>query len=145
MATGCGGSDEQPGSEPTAQVGDLAALNRGSLERQLGNAFEAGLYRLAVMSQPGDDATDLGQDLPTGVVTGVSCSGSPDDGSERCRVDWRAVGGARRSTRYAVRILGGGCFAAGARPQLPDRRDATIASFSENPLNALVSTEQGCS
>jgi hypothetical protein len=93
------------------------------------------------MSQPGDDATDLGQDLPTGVVTTVRCA--PDDSN--CAITWSTVSGERRTTRYSVRVLPGACFTAAARPALADHRDPTIGGYSENPLNALVSAEGGCS
>lgn len=61
-----------------------------------------------------------------------------------CNVHWETVSGAPRVTEYHVRILAGGCFAAGARPPYPQHRDATISSYSENPLNALVSADPRC-
>jgi len=121
------------------------------LRRQLSNAFDAGLYRLAVMSQPRDSATDLGQSLPTGLVRTVSCgrAGAPE-ASERtevahCTVAWQTVSGKPRTTRYLVRLFPTGCFAAGATPQLPQHRDNTIETYSEHPLNELVSVESQCS
>ena len=141
MLGGCGG-DSEP--QPTASAAATDAVDRlagAELERQLGNAFDAALYRLAVMSQPGEDATDLGQDLPTGIVTAVRCA--PNDSA--CEVSWRTVSDERRTTRYSVRLLPGACFAAAARPALADHPDPTTGGYSENPLNALVSTEERCS
>jgi hypothetical protein len=139
--SGCFGSaDEQPAKE-TAHVSgpDLPARQ---LERELGNGFRRSLYRLAVMSQHSDDATDLGQDLPTGLLDRVRCGGT---GSRwTCTVRWKTTGGRPRTTRYAVRQLGGGCFSAGAEPPLPERYDSTIRSYAENPLNVVVSTRRGC-
>jgi hypothetical protein len=138
LLAGCGG-DSTP--EPAPDPEPSGSLPRGELERQLGNAFDAALYRLAVMSQPGDDATDLGQDLPTGIVTAGRCE--PE--REACEVGWQTASGERRTTRYSVKLLAGACFAAAARPALADHRDPTIGGYSENPLNALVSSEEGCS
>jgi hypothetical protein len=138
-----GGGSESAGSAHYAAPSDL--------RRQLANAFDAGLYRLAVMSQPRDSATDLGQSLPTGLVRTVSCGGSgAPEGSRRtkvahCTVAWETVAGAPRTTRYLVRLFPTGCFAAGATPRLPQRRDNTIQTFSEHPLNALVSAARHCS
>jgi hypothetical protein len=120
------------------------------LERQLGNGFRAGLERLAAMSQPADDAADLGQPLPTGLLDRVTCGrlaarpAAPRPWLWRCTVRWETAGGRPRRTAYDVRLLPTGCFAAGARPPLPPRRDATIKSFSEHPLNAIVSVRKGC-
>ena len=144
-STGAGGGDAQAGALAAHYVSGL------DLRRQLSNAFDAGLYRLAVMSQPRDSATDLGQSLPTGLVRTVSCgrAGAPR-GSERtelarCTVAWKTVAGAGRRTSYVVRLFPTGCFAAGATPRLPQRRDNTIQTFSEHPLNALVSVARHCS
>lgn len=139
---GCGGdSQPAPVATTTPVPASGAALERGELERQLANAFDAALYRLAVMSQPGDDATDLGQDLPTGIVTAVRC----DPDGDACAVRWRTASDQRRTIRYSVKLLPGACFAAAAHPALADHRDPTIGGYSENPLNALVSAEGACS
>ncbi|MBS1679029.1 MAG: hypothetical protein JST08_16755 [Actinobacteria bacterium] len=117
----------------------------------LGNAFAAGLYRLAVMSQPPDGATDLGQALPTGLVDGVTCGRPPATrkGASRtkvthCSVRWQTLGGESRRTDYRIRLFAGGCFDAAARPSLPPHIDPTIKAYSEHPLNVLVGTEKGC-
>lgn len=122
------------------------------LRVDLGNSFSAGLYRLAVMSQPTDGATDLGQSLPTGVLDGVACEppaagDARADGIEvaRCSVRWRTQGGSPRSTAYRVRLYPDGCFDASARPSLPPHVDPTIEGYSEHPLNVLVGAEKGCS
>jgi hypothetical protein len=153
---GCGSGGGETASGAAPGGGDLSAgpvrYAAGSeLRRQFSNAFDAGLYRLAVMSQPRDSATDLGQSLPTGLVRTVSCgtAGAPE-GAERtkvahCTVAWETVAGAPRTTRYLVRLFPTGCFAAGATPRLPQRRDNTIETFSEHPLNALVSAARHCS
>jgi hypothetical protein len=149
LCAGCGGGGEE-GAGPTATAaGPARFLGRAGLERGLGNAFHAGLYRLAVMSQPSDGATDLGQDLPTGSIDAVSCSKRAgrhgDVEVSTCDVRWRTAAGGRRLTRYQVRRYSGGCFSAGARPPLPDHRDPTIEGYSVHPLNALVSPGRGCS
>jgi hypothetical protein len=118
------------------------------LRVDLGNSFSVGLYRLAVMSQPADGATDLGQSLPTGVLDGVSC-GRPETaggGTEHadCTVRWRTQAGDPRSTDYRVRLYPDGCFDASARPSLPPHVDPTIEGYSEHPLNVLVGAEKGC-
>lgn len=121
------------------------------LRVDLGNSFSAGLYRLAVMSQPADGATDLGQPLPTGVLDGVACAppaaGTKAGGIEvaRCSVRWRTQAGSTRSTSYRVRLYPDGCFDASARPSLPPHVDPTIEGYSEHPLNVLVGAEKGCS
>lgn len=118
----------------------------------LGNAFSAGLYRLAVMSQPADGATDLGQSLPTGLLDGVSCSPRPRGKSDaakteitHCSVRWRTQGGDPRQTDYRIRMYADGCFDASAQPSLPAHIDPTIEGYSEHPLNVLVGAEKGCS
>lgn len=159
LALGSGGCGSVEGASSTgatddgAQAGAVAARYASGLDlrRQLANAFDAGLYRLAVMSQPRDSATDLGQSLPTGLVRTVSCgrAGTPE-GPQRtevahCSVAWQTVSGAPRRTRYLVRLFPTGCFAAGATPRLPQHRDNTIETYSEHPLNALVSVARQCS
>ena len=127
--------------------GYLAATD---LERQLGNAFREGLYRLAVMSQKTEDAMDLGQRLPTGVVQTVHCARAaarPGAGGVwpwSCEVRWKSVEGGALRTRYDVRLTRGECFAAGAAPRRQPHYDATIRTYSEDPLNALVSVRRGC-
>jgi hypothetical protein len=151
---GSGGGDTASGAAPSGsdQSAGPARYAAGSdLRRQLANAFDAGLYRLAVMSQPRDSASDLGQPLPTGLVRTVSCgTAAAPEGAGRtklahCTVAWETVAGAPRTTRYLVRLFPTGCFAAGATPRLPQHRDNTIATFSEHPLNALVSATRHCS
>jgi hypothetical protein len=146
---GCGGGSHAAttSSAPRPTGGYLAA---DDLERQLGNAFRHGLYRLAVMSQKSDDAMDLGQRLPTGLVRGVICgsaAGRPGDGgvwSWSCDVRWKSVEGQAQDTRYDVRLTRGACFAAGAAPRREPRYDATIRTYAEDPLNALASARRGC-
>jgi hypothetical protein len=148
LSAGCGDNGERTTTALSATDSKQSFLGTGGLERGLGNAFRAGLYRLAVMSQPPDGATDLGQDLPTGVLHGVSCA---TDSRRRgaievssCTVRWRTVAGRSRLTRYVVRRYPTGCFAAGAQPRYPNHRDPTIESYSEHPLNALVSVGEDC-
>jgi hypothetical protein len=132
---------------PRPTRGYLAA---NDLQRQLGNAFRTGLYRLAVMSQRTEDAMDLGQRLPTGLVRGVRCASTAarpgGDGVWRwgCDVRWKSVEGGAQRTRYDVRLTRGNCFAAGAAPHRRAHYDITIRTYSEDPLNALVSLRRGC-
>jgi len=151
---GSGGGDSSTGAGGTDSTAAATTAHYAAgldLRRQLANAFDAGLYRLAVMSQPPDGASDLGQSLPTGLVRSVSCgrAGTPE-GTERteiarCKVAWQTVAGEPRTTAYVVRLFPSGCLAAGATPALPQHRDSTIKSFSEHPLNALVSVAKECS
>jgi hypothetical protein len=123
---------------------------RGHLERQLGNAFRKGLYRLAVMSQRSADAMDLGQRLPTGLLRSVRCDSAgpqPSGGGTwawTCKVAWRSVEGRSERTTYAVRLRPGACFAAGATPHRGVRYDSTIRTYSQDPLDALGSVRPGC-
>jgi hypothetical protein len=116
----------------------------------LGNGFRAGLDRLAVMSQPPDDASDLGQSLPTGLLDRVSCAAAAPRPAGRapwpwrCTVRWETARGRARRTGYAVRVTAAGCYSAGADPALPPHRDPTIQTYSEHPLNTLVSVRAGC-
>jgi len=133
-------------SAPTPVGGYLAAAD---LERQLGNSFRHGLYRLAVMSQKSEDAMDLGQRLPTGLLRDVHCTSGaarPSGGvwPWSCHVRWKTVEGHAQRTRYAVRMTRGECFAAGAAPRRQPRYDATIRTYGEDPLNALATTRRGC-
>jgi hypothetical protein len=148
VVAGCGGEDHASSDTPARPKGGYIAA--ADLERQLGNAFRQGLYRLAVMSQRSDEAKDLGQPLPTGLLDDVSCSSSAEKpGGGRvwmwsCAVRWKSVRGRRQLTRYAVRLSPGECFAAGATPARAERYDATIRSYSEDPLNVLGSVRPGC-
>ena len=149
--SGCGGaghaSDSSSSAAPRPSGGYLAAAD---LERQLGNAFRRGLYRLAVMSQRTEDAMDLGQRLPTGLLREVSCdSAAPRPGGGgpwawTCAVSWRSVEGRAQRTRYAVLLRPGQCFAAGATPHRGARYDSTIRTYSADPLDALGSVRRGC-
>jgi hypothetical protein len=155
LAPGLGGCGDSPHSSDAAPAGSESAgaatyVAGAELKRQLVNAFDAGLYRLAVMSQPADGATDLGQSLPTGLVDGVECmrvnpAAAREPLATHCSVRWQTVAGRARLTRYLVRLFPTGCFAAGAQPRFPDHRDPTIEGFSEHPLNALVSAGEQCS
>jgi hypothetical protein len=130
-----------------------AYLDRHALALAVGNGFRARLDQLAVVQQPPEGATDLGQDLPAGLVRDVRCdaaagTAAPPAGGRpwtwSCRVRWETVAGAPKTTNYTVRSLATGCFAAGATPRLPDVRDPTIASYSEHPLNVVASQRKGC-
>src|SRR5262249_41672531 len=110
---------------PSALVrGQRGYYDAEQLERRLSNAFRAGLYRLAVITQPGEEAADVGQQLPTGKVSGVRCDAqkpAPSAGGAwawRCEVRWRTVAGAERRTTYAVRLTPDSCFDAEAEPHL---------------------------
>ncbi len=155
LGAGCGGGDDplSGGAETSAATATAPAryLPAGDLRRELGNGVRAGLYRLAVMSQPPDDSADLGQRLPAGTVERVRCGAAgalPIAAGQpwrwACHVAWRTVEGATRTTSYDVRLLPNGCFAAGAVPRYPEHRDTTIASYSEHPLNAIASARRGC-
>jgi hypothetical protein len=145
---GCGGkSHKPPAATPRPAGGYLASAD---LERQMGNAFRKGLYRLAVMSQKSEDAVDLGQPLPTGIVRGVDCgaqAAAPRDGQPwawDCRVAWKTVDGRAQRTSYVVRLWPGKCFAAGATPQRKPLYDVTIRTYAEDPLNGLTGASRGC-
>jgi hypothetical protein len=150
VLAGCGGgSPAAPANASTAHPtgGYLAATD---LERQLGSAFRHGLYRLAVMSQKSEDALDLGQPLPTGLLREVHCESAaprPSGGAAWpwiCDVRWKTVEGRAQRTRYSVRLTRGDCFAAGAAPRRQPRYDATIRTYGEDPLNALGTLRRGC-
>jgi hypothetical protein len=149
VLAGCGG-EGHASSEKLTQHPKGGYLSAADLERQLGNAFRKGLYRLAVMTQRSEDAKDLGQPLPTGLVDRVSCSsGAPQPSGARawawsCGVTWKSVEGHREQTKYAVRLSPGECFAAGATPARTKLYDATIRTYSEDPLNVLGSLRPGC-
>jgi hypothetical protein len=150
-SAGCGGGGSgsaQSKSEAATPSGGY--LEGAELQRQLGNAFRKGLYRISVMTQRTEDAKDLGQPLPTGVVQSVRCTAAgtqPAGGGMwpwTCSVAWRTVAGTPQTTRYDVRLRKGRCFAAGATPERRLRYDATIKTYSQDPLNALVSLRPGC-
>ncbi len=146
---GCGGGHGRPPQHPagSAATGFLAPAE---LRRDLGNAFRAGLDRLALMSQPPDEATTLATDLPKGLLDRVTCTAArprPAAGQPwpwQCRVRWQSAGGRERTTSYAVQLLPTRCFAATAEPAFPAHRDTTIATYSEHPLNTFVSLKHGC-
>ena len=147
-AAGCGGAHHRATAASTPHA--VGYLPAGELQRDLGNGFRAGLDKLAVMDQPVDDATDLGQELPTGLLDRVSCSAAAPKPAKAqpwqwsCSVRWTTAAGRARTTRYAVRLFPTRCFAAGADPALPAHRDPTIGSFAEHPLNTVVSVKRGC-
>ena len=138
VAAGCGGGgdEDQPAGNVPADPGTIA---RAEVQRQVGTAFADGLDRLAVMNQPRDEAADLGQDVPKGLLSAVACP-SP----ESCTVRWRTVKGQSRSTAYRIRAFRGACLTAAADPSLPNTWDATLKTTAENPLNTLIGTGQGC-
>jgi hypothetical protein len=150
VLAGCGGGDHASKDSENVAKPTGGYLSAPDLERQLGNAFRKGLYRLAVMTQHSEDAKDLGQPLPTGLVDTVSCSSSgpqPSGGHAwtwGCGVKWKSVDGHREQTKYAVRLTPESCFAAGATPARAKLYDATIRTYSEDPLNALGSVRPGC-
>lgn len=148
----CGGGSAHggAGAGTPRSAGPARYLDRHALALALGNGFRAGLDQLAVMEQPPEGATDLGQDLPAGLLRDVRCApATPRPAGARpwpwsCRVRWETLGGASKITNYTVRAFATGCFAAGATPRLADIRDPTIATFSEHPLNAVASVRKGC-
>jgi hypothetical protein len=153
-SVGC--SDDDGSAADATPVAALAPpapgrfLTRAELANQLGNLFHRRLYQLAVMTQPGDDASDLGQALPRGTLRTASCEPAGDRPSGgrswawSCAVRWETVDGRRETTAYRVRLTSRGCFFAGASPPLEQRYDATIRSYSEHPLNQLQSLRRGC-
>jgi hypothetical protein len=148
VVSGCGGGDHAALEKGKRPAGGY--LGASDLERQLGNAFRKGMYRLAVMQQRGEDAMDLGQPLPTGLVDRVSCAAQgPRPGGGRpwawsCAIRWQTVQHHAQQTRYTVRLDPGECFAAGASPPRRPQYDVTIRTYSEDPLNALGSVRAGC-
>jgi hypothetical protein len=146
-AAGCGGGGGHPASTPQPRATG-PFLTGDELERQLAAGFRDGLYRLAVMTQRSDDAVDLGQPLPTGLVQRVRCEAAGARGAKvwpwRCEVRWRDVERHGQHTGYAVRLFPGGCFGAGATPRRPQVYDSTIRTYGEDPLNGIVSARTGC-
>jgi hypothetical protein len=152
-ATGCSDDGDSTAATPGASSAAPAPgryLSRVELANQVGNLFHRRLYRVAVMAQPGDDAADLGQSLPTGTLRTVGCrpAGARPAGDEgwawSCTVRWETAAGRRDSTAYRVNMNGRGCFYASASPSLGQRYDATIRAYSEHPLNQLQSLRRGC-
>lgn len=142
VVTACGGSDDARAPAASAQArGAAAVLSRSALQVRLGNAFRAGLYGLAVMSQPEDKATDLGQPLPTGKLRSVDCAPAGDGATGArawgCTVAWKTVTGSSRRTRYSVRLTDRSCYDAAAAPPLASVLDATIGAMAEHPLNTF--------
>lgn len=140
---GCGSTAPDP-TPPGALVrGPAGYYSEAKLERSLSNAFRSGLYRLAVMSQPGEGAIDLGQQLPTGKLTAVSCApkaSAPARGRDwpwSCDVRWRTVSGAPATTRYGVVLTPHSCFSADALPHYDSLLDATTGAPAEHPLNTF--------
>lgn len=146
LGGGCGGGDDRPEGAGRA-AGPARFLDGPALERGLGSTFRRGLYRLAVMTQAGDDAPDLGQPLPTGVVDATTCRTARPAGpgrTARCVVRWETVEHRRRTTAYAVDLSRAGCFYAQADPALRQIHDATIRAPAEHPLQSLVAAVKGC-
>jgi hypothetical protein len=144
----CGGGTAASGMrQPDSQAREATgrAVTGADLATQLGVGFRRGLYQLAVMSQPDDEATDLGQKLPTGKLRDVHCRPTATNASTwACAVRWETVDGRRTATRYRIDVTPHGCFYGSAQPPLPQRYDATIGTYSEHPLNAVRSSEPGC-
>lgn len=151
-AAGCG---DDASARKTSDVrrtidanGPARFLGAADLQRQLGNRFRAGLYRLAVLTQTTEDAADLGQSLPTGVVDATTCRPTgPGSATVRpwsCTVRWTTVDEQPRVTRYRVGVTRPGCFLATAHPHLRAVHDATIHAETEHPLGFLASTVKGC-
>lgn len=138
LLAGCGG--EGRSSSPT-QDKPSRPLSSPQTERVLGSSFRRGLYRLAVMTQPGDDPADLDQQLPTGLVDSVQCDGAQP---QRCTVRWQTVSGRPRRTGYAVQLTRRGCVYANARPALPQIHDVLTKAPAQHPLAFLVSAVPGC-
>ncbi|MDX6687172.1 MAG: hypothetical protein QOF86_3300 [Baekduia sp.] len=148
------GAATVPGATPVA-ADARRYLDRHALALGLGNGFRAGLDRLAVLQQPPEGATDLGQDLPAGLLRDVRCAPAgpaPAAGSTgtaaawtwRCRVRWETVAGVPKTTSYAARSLPSGCFGAAASPRLRDVLDPTIKTYTQHPLDTIVSLRRGC-
>ena len=149
VLSGCGGGDHASSEKGTTRPAG-GYLGAPDLERQLANAFRKGLYRLAVMQQRTEDAMDLGQKLPTGLVDRVSCAsdlprpGAGQAWAWRCSIRWQTVEHRGQQTQYTVRLSPGDCFTAGASPPRRPQYDVTIRTYSEDPLNALGSVRRGC-
>ena len=139
-----GGTDAHGPADTSAAAAPVQQLTSPRLAVQLGNGFRQGLYRLAVMSQPGDESSDLGQPLPTGTLRSVRCEPVAGTSTWTCTVRWATVDGHRTVTRYRIDVDRRGCFYGAATPPLPQHYDSTIRTYSENPLNAVQSLRRGC-
>lgn len=144
---GCG--SDAPAKTAAAQPATYLPALPHDLERELGSTFSAGLDRLAVMTQPTDDASDLGQSLPTGTLRSVRCTsatkkpaGTPWDWD--CDVKWRTVNDKPKSTSYRAQVTGKGCVYANADPPLDQVHDATTNAPAEHPLSILTVPKAGC-
>jgi hypothetical protein len=149
LLAGCGDGGDSAGNSVKTQPVNYLSGGASDLERQLGNTFRKGLYRLAVMGQPTDDAADLGQQLPTGVLDGMSCATSMtkpsgDPWKWSCTARWQTPEGRAEKTRYAAEVTGGGCIYAQSDPPLPQVNDVTIKAPAEHPLSSLVVPIKGC-
>src|SRR4051812_4732438 len=69
-----GGSAAPTGATAVAVAARPAYLERHDLALAVGNGVRARLDQLAVMQQPPDAASDLGQSLPAGLLRDVSCA-----------------------------------------------------------------------
>lgn len=138
LLAGCGGAAR---SQPASTNAAAHVLGRAQAERALGSAFRRGLYRLAVMTQPGEDPTDLGQPLPTGLLDTVACAGARP---RHCTVRWQPVDGRARHTGYRVQLTQKGCLYANAEPALPQIHDVLTKAPAEHPLGFLVAAVRGC-
>jgi hypothetical protein len=161
-ACGCGASDRTTVSLAAATVAPSAGttvavsertpafLPASDIDRKVGNGFRVALDRLGVMTQPPDQGVDVGQPVPTGQLRAARCfAADPRPAAAApwrwtCTVRWATVDGARRTTRYVVRLEPTGCFAASAQPARPQVRDTTAGTFSEDPLNTIVGVGRGC-
>lgn len=147
---GCGGGGHPHKATSAIQPAGQGFLTTRELSRELGNGFRSRLYRLAVMSQQGDEAPDLGQPLPTGTLREIHCR-RPKTATAGtaaqiwgCTADWETADGRRTSTGYRVRVDDHECFFATAKPALAPHYDATARTYSEHPLNTVTSLKRGC-
>lgn len=140
---GCGSKEIATTRPSVAVKGPAGYYHKSRLEQRMSNAFRSGLYRLAVMSQPGEAAVDLGQQLPTGKLGSMDCEpagaapANRRDWPWRCDVRWRTVEGKARRTRYDVVLTASSCYAAEAKPHYDAILDSTINATSEHPLNTF--------
>lgn len=142
---GCGGGGVEPAAVRASALvhGHPGYFDGQQLEQRLSNAFRSGLYRLAVMTQPGEEAADGGQQLPTGKISAVRCDPQArapvarHDWPWRCEVRWQTVDGQARRTRYAIQLTPNSCYAAEAQPHYIPILDSTTGAASEHPLNTF--------
>lgn len=149
LQAGCGGAAAPTTATHTTAAPTPRFSSAPVLERRVGTTFRDALYRLAVMSQTGDAAADLGQPLPAGLLDAARCR--PLTPAPRgthwqfgCSVRWETPGGHRERTAYAVSTTNRGCWEAHARPALPLIHDATTRAPAEHPLDHLVGAIKGC-